>query len=145
MRARNFQEKLCELGRPEKIMFPGGFTRRRVADYYARAARRLLPHLRDRLVTLKRYPDGVFGEHFYEKDAPSFTPDWIETYPAPRAGGGPPINYILLIAAAAPRRANGKVQIEQAPQATIARAARRSSRPPARSPISPSGRRARAP
>src|SRR6185369_10051579 len=45
---------------------------------------------------LKRYPDGAAGECFYEKDAPSFTPEWIATYPVPRVGGGPPINYILL-------------------------------------------------
>jgi bifunctional non-homologous end joining protein LigD len=112
MRARNFQEKLSEIGRPEKIMFPGGFTKGQVADYYARAARWLLPHLKDRLVTLKRYPDGVAGEHFYEKDAPSFTPNWIETYPVPRAGGGPPINYILLNDAAALRWAADTCNLE---------------------------------
>ncbi len=93
-------------------MFPGGFTKREVADYYIRAARWLLPHLKDRLLTLKRYPDGVTGEHFYEKDAPSFTPSWIETYPVPRAGGGPPINYILLNDAGALRWAADSCNLE---------------------------------
>jgi hypothetical protein len=49
------------------------FTKAQVIDYYIRVSPYLLPHLKDRPVTLKRYPDGVTGEHFYEKDAPSFT------------------------------------------------------------------------
>jgi bifunctional non-homologous end joining protein LigD len=85
-----------EVSKPEKLMYPDGFTKGQVVDYYARAARWLLPHLKNRLVTLKRYPDGAAGECFYEKDAPSFTPEWIATFPVPRVGGGPPINYILL-------------------------------------------------
>jgi bifunctional non-homologous end joining protein LigD len=47
-------------------------------------------------VTLKRYPDGVHGDAFYEKDAPGFTPEWIRTFPVPRREGGPDINYILI-------------------------------------------------
>src|SRR5213078_1230631 len=51
---------------------------------------------RYRPVTLKRYPNGVFGEAFYEKDAPGFTPRWVKTCPVPRREGGPDINYILI-------------------------------------------------
>ena len=47
-------------------------------------------------MTLKRYPNGVTGEHFYEKDAPSFTPDWVETAAVPRRSGASDINYILI-------------------------------------------------
>ena len=81
----------------EKILYPGGkFTKSGVVDYYRRVAPYLLPHFRNRPVTLRRYPDGVFGEAFYEKDAPGFTPDWVKTFPVPRHEGGPDINYILI-------------------------------------------------
>jgi bifunctional non-homologous end joining protein LigD len=52
--------------------------------------------LKNRPVTLKRFPNGVHGEAFYEKDAPRFTPKWIRTFPVPRREGGPDINYILI-------------------------------------------------
>lgn len=81
----------------DKVLYPGsGFTKAQVIDYYIRASRFLLPHLKDRPVTMKRYPDGVAGGHFYEKDAPRFTPDWVETFPVPRKTGGRPIRYILI-------------------------------------------------
>jgi bifunctional non-homologous end joining protein LigD len=81
----------------DKVLFPAaGFTKAQVIDYYIRAAEVLLPHLEDRPVTLKRYPDGVGGEHFYEKDAPAYTPKWVQTFPVPRRGGGPDIRYILI-------------------------------------------------
>jgi bifunctional non-homologous end joining protein LigD len=82
---------------PDKVLYPGGkFTKADVVDYYVRVAPYLLPHFRNRPVTLKRYPDGVTGEAFYEKDAPGFTPDWVKTFPVPRREGGPDINYILI-------------------------------------------------
>jgi bifunctional non-homologous end joining protein LigD len=85
------------VSRAEKILYPGGkFTKANVVDYYRRVAPYLLPHFRNRPVTLKRYPDGVFGEAFYEKDAPGFTPGWVKTFPVPRHEGGPDINYILI-------------------------------------------------
>jgi bifunctional non-homologous end joining protein LigD len=81
----------------DKILYPAGkFTKADVIDYYRRVAPYLLPHFRNRPVTLKRYPDSVFGEAFYEKDAPGFTPDWVKTFPVPRHEGGPDINYILI-------------------------------------------------
>lgn len=55
----------------------------------------LLPHLRDRPLTLKRYPDGVDGEHFYEKSAPRHTPSWVQRFAVARTEGGGDINYIL--------------------------------------------------
>src|SRR5947207_8285212 len=82
---------------PEKVLYPAGkFTKRDVIAYYQRVARFLLPHSRDRPVTLKRYPNGVHGEAFYEKDAPGFTPEWVKTFPVPRREAGPAINYILI-------------------------------------------------
>jgi bifunctional non-homologous end joining protein LigD len=62
----------------DKVMYPKtGFTKGQVIDYYTRIARVLLPHLRDRPLTLKRYPNGVESSYFYEKNCPSHAPDWV--------------------------------------------------------------------
>jgi bifunctional non-homologous end joining protein LigD len=61
-------------------MYPEvGFTKGQVIDYYTRIAPVLLPHLRDRPLTLKRYPNGVEGGHFYEKQCPSHRPEWVRS------------------------------------------------------------------
>jgi bifunctional non-homologous end joining protein LigD len=61
-----------------KVMYPAvGFAKGEVIDYYTRIAPVLLPHLRDRPLTLKRYPNGVEGGYFYEKNCPSHAPDWV--------------------------------------------------------------------
>jgi bifunctional non-homologous end joining protein LigD len=80
-----------------KILYPGNkFTKGQVIDYYIRISPYILPHLKNRPITLKRYPDGVKGKFFYEKDAPRYTPDWVKTVPVPRRAGGAPIRYILI-------------------------------------------------
>ena len=62
----------------DKVMYPAvGFTKGQLIDYYTRIAPALLPHLRDRPLTLKRYPNGVDGQYFYEKRCPSHAPDWV--------------------------------------------------------------------
>src|SRR5437762_935861 len=94
---RRTAEKELQISNPDKVLYPAGkFTKADVARYYERIARFLLPHFRNRPVTLKRYPNGVFGEAFYEKDAPGFTPRWVKTFPVPRREGGPDIKYILI-------------------------------------------------
>jgi bifunctional non-homologous end joining protein LigD len=61
-----------------KVMYPQvGFTKGEVIDYYTRVAPAVLPHLRGRPLTLKRYPNGVEGQYFYEKNCPSHAPDWV--------------------------------------------------------------------
>ena len=61
-----------------KVLYPAvGFTKGEVIDYYTRVAPALLPHLRDRPLTLKRYPNGVEAGHFYEKNCPSHAPQWV--------------------------------------------------------------------
>ena len=78
-------------------MYPvAGFTKADVARYYAAMASVMVPHLRGRPVTLKRYPDGVGRPFFYEKDAPTFMPAWVHTAPVPRARGGPAIRYVVI-------------------------------------------------
>ena len=64
----------------DKVLYPKvGFTKGQVIDYYIRVAPVLLPHLKDRPLTMKRYPDGVEGEFFYEKNCPSHRPKWVQT------------------------------------------------------------------
>src|SRR3954453_6690451 len=64
-----------------KVLYPkAGFTKAQVLDYYARIAPTLLPHLRGRAMTLKRYPDGVAGPHFYDKHCRG-APPWVGTAP----------------------------------------------------------------
>jgi bifunctional non-homologous end joining protein LigD len=64
----------------DKVLYPRtGFTKGQVIDYYTRIAPAVLPHLRGRPLTLKRYPDGVEGQHFYEKQCPRHAPDWVRT------------------------------------------------------------------
>src|SRR5437773_2512643 len=88
--------KTLSVSNLEKALYPKtGFTKGQVIDYYVRVSEYLLPHLKDRPVTMKRYPDGVTGSHFYEKDAPKYTPDWVKTFPVPRRNGGT-IRYILI-------------------------------------------------
>src|SRR5687767_6622987 len=64
-----------------KVLYPqAGFTKAQVLHYYARIAPTLLPHLRARAMTLKRYPDGVAGPHLYDKHCGG-APPWVETAP----------------------------------------------------------------
>jgi bifunctional non-homologous end joining protein LigD len=71
------QVKLSNL---DKVLYPEvGFRKRDVIDYYARIAPVLLAHLEGRALTLKRYPNGVDAQFFYEKNAPSHRPDWVTT------------------------------------------------------------------
>jgi bifunctional non-homologous end joining protein LigD len=87
-----------EVSNLDKLLYPGSkFTKAKVIDYYIKVSKYILPHLKNRPVTLKRFPEGVFGEAFYEKDAPAFTPEWVKTVPVPRRETpGPDIQYILI-------------------------------------------------
>src|SRR6516165_2027880 len=74
-----------------KVLYPEtGFTKGAVIDYYLRIAPVLLPHIASRPLTLKRYPDGVTGQHFYNKHAPDHRPGWVwtERLPAPGSTSG---------------------------------------------------------
>lgn len=72
----------------EKVLYPScGFSKAQVLGYYRAVAPHLLPHLRDRALTLKRYPDGVAGESFFEKRCPSHRPPWTPTAEVRRAHG----------------------------------------------------------
>ncbi len=79
-----------------KEYFPSGYTKGEMIKYYLEVAPFMVPHLKDRPVTLIRFPNGVRGESFYEKNAPKHAPDWVTTYQVPRRHREGHINYILI-------------------------------------------------
>ncbi len=90
------QGKTLKLSNLEKVLYPAaGFTKKDVIDYYARIAPALIPHLRGRALTRKRYPDGVEGEPFFEKNAPMHKPDWVKVAPIWSRHNRRTVNYIL--------------------------------------------------
>jgi bifunctional non-homologous end joining protein LigD len=69
-----------KLSNLDKVLYPAtGFTKGQVIDYYTRLAPTVLAHLRGRALTLKRYPNGVDGKYFYEKQKPAHAPDWVRS------------------------------------------------------------------
>ena len=80
----------------EKVMYPkAGFTKGEVIDYYVQISPFLLPHLKNRPITLKRYPDGVEGFFFYEKQCPASRPKSMKTADVARKDGST-INYCVM-------------------------------------------------
>ncbi|MEA2492492.1 MAG: bifunctional non-ous end joining protein LigD [Thermoleophilaceae bacterium] len=72
--------KTLKLSNLDKVFYPEtGFTKGQVVDYYTRVAPVLIPHLEGRPLTMKRYPNGVEGKFFYEKECPKHRPDWVRT------------------------------------------------------------------
>ncbi|HUR22246.1 MAG TPA: non-homologous end-joining DNA ligase [Acidimicrobiales bacterium] len=81
----------------DKVLYPeAGFTKGQVIDYYTRIAPALLPHLHQRALTLKRYPNGVDGQFFYEKNCPKHRPPWVETLSVWSARNKADVNYCLI-------------------------------------------------
>jgi bifunctional non-homologous end joining protein LigD len=81
----------------EKVLYPHvGFTKGQVIDYYIRIAPVLLPYLKNRPITLKRYPDGVDGFFFYEKQCPSHRPAWVKTTEVPSRCDAGKIDYCMI-------------------------------------------------
>jgi len=79
--------RTLKLSNLDKVLYPRtGTTKGEVLDYYARVAPVLLPHLRDRAVTRIRWPHGVDGPSFFEKNAPAGTPSWVRTVTVPTTG-----------------------------------------------------------
>lgn len=79
-----------------KVYFPeDGITKRDLLAYYARMAPLLLPFLKGRPLVLRRYPNGIHGQAFFQKDADKNTPEWIKNVPITSEGKGKPIHYFL--------------------------------------------------
>ena len=86
-----------EISNVDKVFYPsGGFTKGDMISFYQDISEVLLPHLKGRPVTLKRFPDGAEGSFFYEKECPKYAPDWIKTAPITRRRDNVDVNYCLL-------------------------------------------------
>lgn len=84
--------RTVEVHRPDKVLFPGGgagkeYTKADLVDYYRAVAPFMLPHLRGRPLMLERYPDGVGGPTFMQKNTPDGYPDWISRVEVSKEGG----------------------------------------------------------
>jgi bifunctional non-homologous end joining protein LigD len=89
--------RTLEVSNLNKVLYPAvGFTKGQVIDYYARIAPVLLPHLKDRPLTMKRYPNGVDREFFYEKRCPSHRPSWVRTAHIWSEGNDDYVDYCLI-------------------------------------------------
>ncbi len=94
--AVEIQGRHLKLSNLEKVLYPAtGFTKQQVIDYYARIAPAIIPHLAGRALTRKRYPDGVEGEPFFEKNAPKYRPEWVKTAPIWSEGNRRTVYYVL--------------------------------------------------
>jgi bifunctional non-homologous end joining protein LigD len=91
------EDRKIQVSNLDKVLYPKvGFTKGQVIDYYIRAAPFLLSHLRDRPLTMKRYPNGVEGEFFYEKNCPSHRPKWVKTAKVWSESNDRMMNYCLV-------------------------------------------------
>ncbi len=88
--------KKLKLSNLDKVLYPkAGFTKGQVIDYYTRIAPAVLPHLHNRTLTLKRYPNGVDQPFFYEKQSPKHRPDWVKTRAVWSEGNSRNVDYTL--------------------------------------------------
>ena len=89
--------KQLKLSNLDKVLYPAaGFTKGQVIDYYVRIAPVLIPHLEGRPLTMKRYPEGVDGMFFYEKNCPKHRPDWVQTAKVWSHGRNDYMQYCLM-------------------------------------------------
>ncbi len=89
--------KRLQLSNLDKVYYPAtGFTKAQVIDYYVRIAPAMLPHLVGRPVTLKRYPEGVGGDYFYQKECPEYRPEWLDTAPVYSRSTERNVNFCLV-------------------------------------------------
>jgi bifunctional non-homologous end joining protein LigD len=90
------ENRKVQVSNLDKVLYPKvGFTKGQVIDYYIRVAPVLLPHLKDRPLTMKRFPNGVEGEFFYEKNCPSHRPKWVKTAKVWSEGNNRTMDYCL--------------------------------------------------
>lgn len=81
--------RTIEISNPEKVLFPDdSITKSDLIDYYDRIAVAMVPETKGRLITMERYPDGIDGERFLQKQVSEHFPDWISRKTVPKEGGG---------------------------------------------------------
>jgi len=80
----------------DKVFYPeSGFTKGQLIDYYVRIAEAMLPHIKERPLTMRRFPNGVDGKSFFEKHIPSHAPDWVSSVTVPSTDGHEDIPYAM--------------------------------------------------
>lgn len=90
------QSREFALSNLDKVLWPeDGYTKGEMINYYVRIAPYLIPHLSQRPLVLTRYPNGISGKSFYQKNAPDYLPEWISTYPWYSSDSDRVINFIL--------------------------------------------------
>lgn len=82
-----FGKIIVEITHPEKVLFPNGTTKGDLIDYYNTIAPWMIPYVEDRPLMMQRFPDGINGESFYQKDASAYFPSWIKQVEVPKIGG----------------------------------------------------------
>lgn len=95
------QGQQLQVSNVDKVLYPAaGFTKGDVLDYYQRIAPALLPHVAERAATLIRFPDGVDGESFYEKNVSRHAPEWVRTVQlrSGARGAGQAVNHHVVVA-----------------------------------------------
>jgi bifunctional non-homologous end joining protein LigD len=96
-KAKATRVKAVRVTNPDKVFWPAqGYTKRDLVDYYRAVAPYLLPFLDDRPLVLTRYPDGIEGKSFYQKDAPVYAPEWIRTESLWSEGSEREIRYFVI-------------------------------------------------
>jgi bifunctional non-homologous end joining protein LigD len=99
------ETRTVNLSNPDRVLFPDdGITKGDLFEYYRAIGPVLVPHLRNRPFTMKRYPHGIYAEVFFQKQAPKHLPDWIPTrrYTThPREGGSRLVDFALVNSAEA--------------------------------------------
>jgi bifunctional non-homologous end joining protein LigD len=95
------EDRSIVVSNPDKVLYPDdGLTKSDLVDHYRRVADVMLPHLRGRPLTLRRFPDGIEADGFFQKEASDFFPDWIEVAKVPRRDGGAPVHHAVCDSAA---------------------------------------------
>lgn len=89
------ENRVVELSNLDKVFWPEGYTKAHLIRYYYEVAPCALRYIKDRPVVMNRFPDGIQGENFYQKQCPAHAPQWIETIPVYHADAGRVINYIV--------------------------------------------------
>lgn len=85
-----------EITHPERIVFPkSGITKQDLIDYYVSIAPIMMPHLDDRLISMQRFPQGISGEGFFQKDAADYFPEWITRKPIAKESGEK-VDYVVI-------------------------------------------------
>lgn len=89
----NIEGKNINLTNLSKIIWPEGLTKAHLVKYYTDIASYVLPHIKGRPLVMKRYPHGIEGEYFYQKECPDYAPEWIKTVKVAHSEKN--INYIM--------------------------------------------------